>query len=69
VPASEEVILYPDEFAQGPDNRYAEAKIHCVVRQDGLREGILNIAHAYAEKHVVDMERVATARADVHLAK
>jgi hypothetical protein len=69
VPASEEVILDPNELTQGTYDRYAKAKIHAVVGQDGLREGILDVAHANAEEHVVDVERVTTAGADVHFAK
>jgi len=69
VPASKEVILDPDEFTQSSDDRYPKAKIHAVVGQDGLRKGILDVAHAYAEEHVIDVEWIPAAGADMHLAR
>jgi len=60
MPFGEQVILDPDDFANGSDNRYLPFQLELYMRKNGLQYCVLDVAQTGAEEDVVDVERVSS---------
>lgn len=66
VPLRHEVVLDPDDLAQGLDDGDLALQVQARVAEDGLGHDVLDQRQADAQVDVLDVERVGAAEADVH---
>lgn len=66
VPLSHEVILYPNDLAEGLDEGDLALHLQTRVRKDGFRHDVLDEGQTGAEVDVFDVEGVGATKPNMH---